>query len=126
MSCLALVCQAFGATQKCATNTIWGGFTTEVATLVDGYYQIDTPEKLAWFACETSKEKGAQYSIKAKLTQSIDLEHKSFFPIAAGPGDNGNTGFKGEFDGQGFKISNLYMNASDLVKTELGGMVVKL
>ena len=121
MSCLALVCQAFGVTEKCVTNTIWGGFTTEVPTLVDGYYQIDTPEKLAWFACETTKEKGAQYSIKAKLTQSIDLEHKLFFPISAGPGDNGNTGFKGEFDGQGFKISNLYINASELTNAQLGG-----
>ncbi len=121
VTCLVFVGQGFAANDKCKTNTQWGEFKTEVASLVNGYYEIDTPEKLAWFACQTSKEKGAQYSIKAKLTQSIDLEHKSFFPIAAGPGDNGNTGFKGEFDGQGFKISNLYMNASDLVKTELGG-----
>ncbi len=121
MTCLVFVGQGFAANDKCKTNTQWGEFKTEEASLVNGYYEIDTPEKLAWFACQTSKEKGAQYSIKAKLTQSIDLEHKSFFPIAAGPGDNGNTGFKGEFDGQGFKISNLYMNASDLVKTELGG-----
>ena len=114
---------AFGANNKCATGTQWGGFTTEIASKPAGsdYYEIDTPEKLAWFACETTKEKGAQYSIKAKLTQSIDLEHKLFFPIAAGPGDNGNSGFKGEFDGQGFKISNLYINASELTNTQLGG-----
>ena len=114
---------AFGANNKCATGTQWGGFTTVVATKPAGsdYYEIDTPEKLAWFACETTKEKGAQYSIKAKLTQSIDLEHKLFMPIAAGPGTNGDTGFKGEFDGQGFKISNLYINASEIAKPEFGG-----
>ena len=121
--CLLGIGQGFGANNKCATGTQWGGFTTEIASKPVGsdYYEIDTPEKLAWFACETTKEKGAQYSIKAKLTQSIDLKHKLFFPIAAGPGDNGNAGFKGEFDGQGFKISNLYMSSSEMVKTEFGG-----
>ena len=109
---------AFADGEKCAANTIWGEFKTEIADLVNGYYQIDSPEKLAWFACETSK---GSYTIKAKLTQSIDLEHKLFMPIAAGPGSNGDTGFKGEFDGQGFKISNLYINASEIAKPEFGG-----
>ena len=123
MTCLVLVGQVFAADDEpCSTGTTWGGFTTEIATKgTDGYYEIDTPEKLAWFSCQTTKEKGKQYSIKAKLTQSIDLEHKLFFPIAAGPGDNGNTGFKGEFDGQGFKISNLYINASELTNAQIGG-----
>ena len=109
---------AFADDPKCAANTTWGEFKTEIADLVDGYYQIDSPEKLAWFACETSK---GSYTIKAKLTQSIDLEHKLFMPIAAGPGSNGDTGFKGEFDGQGFKISNLYINASEIAKPDFGG-----
>ena len=123
MTCLVFVGQGFAADDEpCSTGTTWGGFTTEIATKgTDGYYEIDTPEKLAWFSCQTTKEKGKQYSIKAKLTQSIDLEHKLFFPIAAGPGDNGNTGFKGEFDGQGFKISNLYINASELTNAQIGG-----
>ena len=116
--CLLGIGQSFGANVKCAANTQWGEFTTVVATKVGDYYEIDTPAKLAWFACEVTK---GNYSINAKLTQSIDLQKKVFIPIAAGKGDNGNQAFKGIFDGQGFVVSNLYINTLEIVKTSLGG-----
>ena len=121
MTCLVLVGQGFAAGEKCAANTTWGAFTTEIASKgTDGYYEIDTPEKLAWFACEVTK---GNYSINAKLTQSLDLEHKLFIPIAAGPGNNGAEAFKGTFDGQDFKISRLYINSSEITDTDLGGKI---
>ena len=111
--------QAFGAGEKCAANTTWGEFKTVIATKgADGYYEIDTPEKLAWFSCEITKNGTASQKTNAKLTQSIDLQGKLFIPISAG---KGTPSFGGIFDGQGFSIKNLFIDASEIVKSTNGG-----
>ena len=119
MTCLVLVGQGFAEGEKCAANTTWGGFKTEIATKgTDGYYEIDTPEKLAWFSCEITKNGTASQKTNAKLTQSIDLQGKLFIPISAG---KGTPSYGGIFDGQGYTIKNLFIKGSEIVKKENGG-----
>ena len=118
---LCLVCSGTGwaAGEKCAANTTWGGFKTVIATKgTDGYYEIDTPEKLAWFSCEITKTNTASQKTNAKLMRSIDLQGKLFIPISAG---KGTPSFGGIFDGQGFTIKNLFIDASEIVKSTNGG-----
>ena len=114
---------AFGGDEKCAAGTKWGGFTTVIASKADGsdYYEIDSPEKLAWFACEITKNGGSSVAMNVKLTQSIDLQGKLFIPISAG---KGTPSYGGTFDGQGFSIKNLFIKSSEVVKTENGGKPV--
>ena len=115
-ACLAFVGQGFAALD-CNTGTVWGEFTTQSASKAkDGYYVIDTPEKLAWVACKTTN--GELQSEKFKLTQDIDLEGKLFIPIAAGKGD---ARFKGILDGKGFTIKGLYIKGSEITKEEVNG-----
>lgn len=117
--CLLGVGQGFAEGEKCAANTTWGGFKTVIATKgTDGYYEIDTPEKLAWFSCEITKTNTASQKTNAKLMQSIDLQGKLFIPISAG---KGTPSFGGIFDGQGFTIKNLFIDASEIVKSTNGG-----
>ena len=110
---------AFGAGEKCAAGTQWGGFTTVVANKgSDDYYEINTPEELAWFSCEITKNGGSSQKTNAKLMQSIDLQGKLFIPISAG---GGTPSYGGTFDGQGFTIKNLFIDASEIVKSTNGG-----
>lgn len=106
---MLFVTQAFAL--DCKTGTGWGDFLTQEASKgSDGYYQIDTPEKLAWVSCKVTNK--ALSSEKFKLTKSLDMQGKLFIPIGSGTGED--TGFKGTFDGQGFTISNLYVNTSEI------------
>ena len=113
--CLLGVGQGFAALD-CATGTGWGDFLTQEATKgSDDYYEIDTPEKLAWISCKMKHDNGNFKTAKVKLTQSIDMQGnlgKVFIPIAAGTGTPPS--FIGIFDGQGFTISNLYINTAEI------------
>ena len=110
MTCLVLVGQGFAL--DCVNSTGWGDFLIQAADkdTTDGYYEIDTPEKLAWVSCKVTNK--ALSSEKFKLTKSLDMQGKLFIPIGSGTGED--TGFKGTFDGQGFTISNLYVNTSEI------------
>ena len=111
---LLAVGQAFAL--DCATGAGWGDYLTQEATKgSDGYYEIDTPEKLAWISCKMKHNNGNFKTAKVKLTQSIDMQGnlgKVFIPIAAGTGVPPS--FDGTFDGQGFTISNLYINTAEI------------
>lgn len=116
---LLFASQVFAALD-CATGTVWGEFTTQSASKAkDGYYVIDTPEKLAWVACKTTN--GELQSEKFKLINDIDLEGKLFIPIAAGKGD---ARFKGILDGKGYTIKGLYIKGSEITKPEVNGTKV--
>lgn len=92
----------------------WDGKSMEKpeSQKIDGkdFYLIANEANLAWFADSVNKNKGT-IALNAKLVRSLDLAEKLFMPIAAGKGD---TQFGGVFDGDGFTISNLYIDAAKI------------
>ena len=95
---------AFAACVTNSTNVVWDGSAKEEPCLVNGYYEINTAAKLAWYAKNYTKG-------NAKLTADIDLGGKLWTPIAAGTGD---AKYSKTFDGNGHVVKNLYVNGSEL------------
>lgn len=77
----------------------WAGGTATPTMNAEGYYLIDTPEKLAWFSARVNS--GYQ-NIKAKQTKDVDMLGSAFTPI-------GTTTypFLGIYSGGGFTVANL-------------------
>ena len=74
--------------------TMCGKADPSMATLVDGYYLISTPDQLLWFA---AKVNGGDVTANGKLTEDITLgEYNESFQTI---GTNANR-FAGIFDGQ--------------------------
>ncbi|MBR4521576.1 MAG: hypothetical protein IKO58_00300 [Prevotella sp.] len=70
----------------------------------DGIYEIGTPVQLRWFAALVNTG-GENMSANAVLTNDIDMEGVTWpEPIGYWVSD---IGYKGHFDGQGYKIENL-------------------
>ena len=78
------------------------------------FYLIKNEANLAWFADSVNKTKGS-VKLNAKLTAPMNMRHKLFVPIAAGKGD---TQFSGIFDGNGYTISDLYIDAAKIGEVE--------
>lgn len=98
----------------------WTGSTSEpdIAT-VDGveYYQIGTPEELAWFA---EKVNAGDSAINAQLTKDIVLWNEELSAESEAPhwtpiGLGADVFFGGIFDGQNHKITGLYINDSSFI-----------
>lgn len=64
----------------------------------EGYYIIATPQQLAYIS------KGGYWGAKIRLYADIDLSEHNWVPIIS---------FAGTFDGQGHKISNMYVATDD-------------
>ena len=79
----------------------------EPAELVDGYYQITNGGNLFWFAEYINT---VDRTASAKLTANINLEDRLWTPI--GSTGEGNNNFRGHFDGQGYTITGLNVNAN--------------
>ena len=94
----------------------WDGTSTKkpATATIDKkeYYLIENEANLAWFRDSVNAVKGSS-AINAKLRASLDMGGKLFVPIAAGSAE---VTFGGIFDGNGFAISNLYMNSDELGK----------
>ena len=75
------------------------------ATLINGAYQIDNAGKLFWLAQQVNNGTGTAYN--AKLTADIDLDERTWTPMG-----NATNKFTGEFDGQGYSITNLNINSN--------------
>lgn len=116
---LLFASQVFAA--ECVDGTKWGDFTTTAATDSDGngYYEIDTPEKLAWFACVTTRIAGNYLKMKVELTSDIDLGGNLFIPISEH--EKGGNKFAGAINGQGHTIRGLFIKGTEIIKTENGG-----
>ncbi len=89
-----------------ASGTVWNG-STSVPSLEDGFYQISNGEELAWFAQQVNN---GSNEIKGALTDNILMNEQystanNFTPIGTEQAP-----FKGEFNGNGFTISNLYIS----------------
>ena len=90
-------------------KTAWEGADdiTEPSTDADGVYQISSGSELAWLAQQINSGKNA--ACKAVLTKDIDLGGKdNWTPI----GKSFSYAFKGNFDGQGHKIENIYIDST--------------
>lgn len=71
----------------------------------DGIYQISSADELRWFATQVN---GGNTLLKAVLTQDIDMSTQpNLAPIGTA-----SHPFAGEFDGQGYKISNYSLEAT--------------
>ena len=130
MTCLVFVGQVFAVTPEpfdCSAGATWGGYTLQEASLVNGSYEIDTPEKLAWFSCYLNNQHVDNAYINAKLTANLTMnsddanegDKKFWIPICAGPGGKAKDNiiyckYAGVFDGNNHKISNLYLNSDFL------------
>ena len=113
-------------TATITVTTADGGFTAKCTVTVtdpskpalaeDGYYEISNAAQLQWFANEVNASKD-NAALNARLTDDIDL---SGICSSANPwtpiGDHANNRiYSGTFDGQGHKITGLYLkgNASN-------------
>lgn len=88
-----------------AASAVWGGGVS-TPTLSGGYYQIDTGEKLAWFARQVNN---GSMTIKAKLTNDIMLNSTGSYSYEWTPIGTATYPFKGELDGNGHYISGVYI-----------------
>lgn len=77
---------------------------TDAPWAIDGVYQIGTADELFWFASQVN---GGSSEIDAVLTGDIDLENRDWTAIG-----NYDNPYSGTFDGQGYVISNLYIQAA--------------
>ena len=75
----------------------------EEPQIKDGYYQIENPGHMFWFAEQVNVFGNRE--IKGVLTKDIDLEARPWTPIGT-TGENNNN-FRGVFDGQGHTIKGL-------------------
>lgn len=82
----------------------WDGISISEpsTTIIDDvqYYEIDSPEELAWFAQQVNSQ---DTRINAILKADINLNKQYWRPI----GDSTKTGFDGIFDGNGYRIAGL-------------------
>ena len=104
---------------KCS---VCGAYNPDFMTPVDGVYQIGTPEQLCWFALYVN----ARHSdADAVLTADIDMNGVTNYPMIGTHGEQ--TGYysmyRGTFDGQGHKISNLAVDMPDFWNVGLFGSV---
>ena len=106
--CLLGVGQVFAACVQNSNNAVWDGSTKEEPCLVNGFYEINTAAKLAWYAKNYNNG-------NAKLTADIDLGGKLWTPIAAG---QGNAKYGKIFDGNNHVIKNMYINGTELAQID--------
>ena len=82
----------------------WDGETLTEPAQEGNVYQIGTGAELAWFANDVN---AGHYSIKGALTANINLGDYDWTPIG---GATAAKAFQGQFDGQGYTVSGLYIN----------------
>ena len=98
--------------------TVCGAYNPDFMTPVNGYYEIGTPEQLAWFSLYVHEK---HCDANARLTADIDL---SSFPNFGMIGTSGAdtcyfSMYRGTFDGQYHKISNLKINMPSVASVGL-------
>ena len=110
---IAVFALMMGAGQSFAA---WDGKSIEKpqSQKIDGkvFYLIANEANLAWFT-DSVYRAGGTSTLNAKLTKSLDMGGKLFMPISAGMGRNQ---FAGIIDGDGFTISNLYIDAGKIAE----------
>ncbi len=95
---LAVVCAIIPAVCLSAFAA-WGGNTATPSMDGDGFYVIDSGEKLAWFSARVNS---GYPTIKAKQTVDLDMGSRPFTPIGTS-----SVKFRGIYNGGGYTIANL-------------------
>ena len=83
-----------------SASAAWGGGTAVPSMNPDGYYLIDSGEKLAWFSNRVNVD--GYTTIKAMQTANLDMGNRPFTPIGTATNK-----FLGIYNGGGYTISNL-------------------
>lgn len=88
-------------------KTAWGGSddVEEPEKNEDGFYEISSGAHLAWLAQEISSSYGSA-KMQVVLVKDIDLGDEPWTPI----GTSASKAFKGVLDGNGHKISGLFID----------------
>ena len=104
--CLIFAVTAALAPAVClsALASPWNGGMTAPATNAEGYYLIDSGEKLAWFSNQVNT---GHKSIKAKQSADLDMASRAFTPIGTS-----TYPFLGIYDGGGHTITNLKVSVT--------------
>lgn len=87
-----------------SASAAWGGGVATPSMNTDGYYLIDSGEKLAWFS---QRVNSGNPNIKAKQTANLDMGGRPFTPIGTS-----TVRFKGVYNGGGYLITNLNVTGS--------------
>lgn len=95
----------------------WSADVAAPSSDAQGVYQISSAQELAWFAQEVNS---GNNEINAVLTADIDLAGKSWIPIGYTENDYQSSmdsvlstlGYRGIFDGQGYTVSNMFVEAT--------------
>lgn len=88
-----------------ADGAAWDGQAVSEPAQAEGVYQIGSAAELAWLAGQVNRAGGT--ALHAVLTNDIDLNNQPWMPM--GGYDNEYTG---SFDGQGHKVTGLFINAA--------------
>jgi|GEM_PF-7112728 len=107
------------ATDDKAFDALW----IKIPELVDGCYEISSPEELYGFAAIVNGTYGqSPYGTACgKLTADIEVNKNiPWTPIGAGNSELSANTFRGNFYGQGHSISGLYMRVTNANRQQLG------
>ena len=90
-------------------QTAWDGENYDPPALLDGVYQIGTPNELMWFNREAQTKLGISAKLTADICINEDVNAESpheWKPI----GSSSSKAYTGTFDGDEHTISGLYIN----------------
>lgn len=98
---------------------MWDGVEvdSDLTADADGVYHVSTGAQLAYLA-QVVNEKGKKFTSRIVLDNDIDLGAFDWTPIG-----NKTNYFAGAFDGQGHKVTGLYIDDPDLAYAGLFGYV---
>ena len=94
----------------------WDGVSSDTSWYnpSENEFHISSASELKGFSDLVNSGEHTFEGATVYLEKDIDLNGKSWIPIGYGNHNFGNRVFKGVFNGNGFKVSNLYIRCSDL------------
>lgn len=112
---LLLLAVTLTAIAPCHADT-WDGVSSDTSWYIEGLqeYHIHNAAQLKGFADLVNNQSQEFENCTVYLEDDIDLNNKQWTPIGYIGKEFGGKSFCGNFDGQGFIISNLFIETSEL------------
>lgn len=112
---LLLLAVTLTAIAPCHADT-WDGVSSDTSWYIEGLqeYHIHNAAQLKGFADLVNNQSQEFENCTVYLEDDIDLNNKQWTPIGYIGKEFGGKSFCGNFDGQGFSISNLFIETSKL------------